>query len=286
MDPNPRLLSFIAFFIICIGLNLVTSQLTLTDINYIKNSLQKNQEENGLFGKSLDNTYRAIYSLKAMGENVEHIPKICREISFEAMNGLDLNILKIDELLGCKLTLTKPQEILEENLANLSLETLYKTVRIAEKTGAKLNWSLLFENLKAFLTEENLFASVTGHKESSLLSTAHGLHLLTSIHNKITNTTKSEVQDYLVNVAQALYKQFTLIREDIGIFSEEGVSTIRLNSEFASALAPLRSIVQIENFDGLLAKVLNYLVTFKYDYTGIDSIYYLVKGIYVSTKTI
>ena len=84
-----------------------------------------------------------------------------------------------------------------------------------------------------------------------------------------------------MNLVQAVYKQFSLIRDDIGLFSEEGVASIRLNSEFVSALSPLTGLVKIENFESLLAKILNYLVTFKYDYSGVESIYYLVRGINV-----
>jgi hypothetical protein len=278
MDYHRRIISLISFLLI--SLSLIEAQLTSTDVQYIKQSLLKNQEDNGLFGKSLENTYKAIFSLKSLGENVEHVAKICREISFEAINRVNLEIIEIDQLLGCKLTLPASQEVSSESIKNQSLETIYNSVRTAEILRSKVDWAGLFQTVINYLTEDNLFSSTFEQKEMSLISTVKGLHLLTSIRHNFGNNT-SEVDETLLNVVQSVYKQFNLIRDDIGLFSQEGVESIKLNSEFASALSPLAGLVQIDNFESLLAKILNYLVTFKYDYSGIESIYYIVKGINV-----
>lgn len=282
MESHRKVFNIFAFVLIGLCLSLIESQLTNTDLQYIKQTLHKSQGENGYFGKSLENTYKAVYSLKALNESVENFPKICREIDYEARNKVDINILSLDKILGCRLNLPQPQQISEDSLNTEILEDLYAAVQLAEASGSNVDWLKLFENLKKFVNVENLFSPNLEKKVTSLTSTVQGLSLMTSIKNQLVNNT--DIDELLINIIQATHKQYTLLREDLGLFSEEGVSTIRLNSEFAAALVNLRSLVNFENFDGLLAKILNYLLRFRYDYQSIDGCYQLIRGLSVLLK--
>jgi hypothetical protein len=270
--------------ILAIVCNYSLGQLTPTDMNYIKKSLQASQDETtGLFNKSADLTFKAAYSLKTLGENINNIPKICREISFEAMNKITIEIVQLDELLNCKLNFDLPKEIRDEELLKLDLNSLYEKVSLGAKANAKINWSAVYDVTKTYIhTKENLFSNSSIELKSSLINTATGLKLLSLIHGKLSEEAqKNEVKDLITSIVQTLQKEFQIIRDDIGLFTEEKVPSLKLNSEFAQALQSIKPIVNFENFEELLLKILNYLVTFKYDYTGVENIYYLVKGINV-----
>jgi hypothetical protein len=259
------------------------TQLTPTDMTYIKKTLQASQDEaTGLFDKSAEKTYKAAFALKTLGENVNNVPKICREISFEAMNGVTNEILALDELINCKLNMELQKELKDDDFLKLDLNALYKKVSLANKSNAKFNWSAVYEVTKSYLNaNDKLFSNTNTDLKSSLASTATGLKLLSLVHANLPEENKKEVQDLLTTIVQTLQKEFQLVRDDIGLFTEDGVASLKLNSEFAEALYSVKSIVDFENFEELLIKILNYLVTFKYDYTGLDNIYYLVKGINV-----
>lgn len=282
---NRGIIYLLILSIIC---NYSLSQLTQTDTNYIKKSLLASQDETtGLFNKSADLTYKAAYSLKTLGENINNIPKICREISFEAMNKMTIEIVQLDELLNCKLNLDLIKEIRDEDLIKLDLNSLYEKIYLGSKSKAKFNWSTVYDITKTYVnSKENLFSNSSIELKSSLISTATGLKLLSMIHSNISEESqKNEVKELITLIVHNSQKEFQIIRDDIGLFTEEKVPSLKLNSEFAQALKSVKPIVSFDNFEELLLKILNYLVTFKYDYTGIENIYYLVNGINVRNFT-
>jgi len=204
---------------LCLCITSIISQLTNTDINYIKNFIISQQEEsNGVFGKSYDNTYKAIFSLKLLNEPVPLIPKICREISFEAMNEITMQLMDINELLNCKINFEHQYAGTDFDIKlNSDLETIFKRVNMAVKLQlqAKINWEILFENLKAFITPEKLFSNINGSGRQSLISTAYGLKLLTLINENVGEKYKEEVRKEIILIFTNIQSEFQLLRDVI-----------------------------------------------------------------------
>src|SRR5690349_5323592 len=90
--------------VFAITIDSIQTQLNPSDLNYMKKFLLSSQDETtGLFSKSVQATYKSVFALKTLGESIPHLPKICREVSFEAMNKLTLEIVELNNLLDCKL---------------------------------------------------------------------------------------------------------------------------------------------------------------------------------------
>jgi hypothetical protein len=204
---------FYFIFLLFIVTKTINSQLSSTDLNYIKKTLLSAQEEsNGLFGKSIEITYKSIASLKLINEPIPHSSKICREISFEMTNQPTIELLELNEILNCNLNFNNlPSEMKDEEMMNLNLETLYKRVLLFNKSNAQIKWDLLFENIKAFITSGKLFSNQNGSTRYSLLSTAYGLKMLYLIHNNL--KTDALVNKEIVYVMTNIQKEFQLLRE-------------------------------------------------------------------------
>jgi len=279
--------SMITIVILLLVLSLVNSQLTQTDTNYLKKSLLSLQDEKtGLFSNNLQNTLKAVYSLKFLNEQIPQVPKICRDVSFESLNESNENMFLLNELLACNLEFKNlPTELRDEELtqlASVSLSELFSRVSfVGYRLKGRVNWDLLLDNLRGFFTEGKLLSEINGGKTSSLLSTVKGLKHLTWIHQNGSETVKEETHSLIVEIVKNLQGEFQLIRDDMGLFTEARVSSLQLNSEFADAFTSVRNVVNIENIEELLHKILNYLVTFKYDYYGLENVYYLLRGIEV-----
>jgi hypothetical protein len=197
----------------CCYISLISSQLTPTDINYIKKTVLSSQDEStGIFSKSLDTTYKSVYVLQSLDEQVPLIPKICREISFEIMNKVTEDIINLNEALNCKLPITG--DIKDEQLLNINLDILYPRALLAKYLKSPVNWSLLFDNVKAYMTDLKVFSNVNGSGTSSILSTAYGLKLFSLIHEQIKDAEiKNAIIEEIHNVLISLVKEMQTLRD-------------------------------------------------------------------------
>lgn len=273
----------VKFFPFIMLLGLINSQLTSTDYNYMKSTILSMQDESkGMFGNSVDSTYKAVYSLKLLNEAVPNASRICREISFEGMNEVTYEILKINDLLNCKQSFEGPKQFKAEDMQNVDLQTFYTRTLIAKKFNLPINWPNMYDTLKGFLTKDKIFSNHRGSKDNSLESTAYGLRLLALIYQNSGEDVKPEIRETIKKVFSSLQQEFQLLSDNIGLFQANDVTSIKINSLLVEAIRDAHSIVKIDNYEELLSKILNYLITYKYGYSNLDNIYYLLKAIDVS----
>ncbi len=194
----------------------VYSQLTSNDINFMKKTIMSFQDEtNGIFDKSLDTTFKSIYSLKMLNQEIPLRSRICKEISFEAMNGYSVEMLKINNLLNCQITFENIIQLSAEKMMNTDFETLNNRFDSAKILGEKINYELLFENLKGFVTDKNLFSNVNGSNKGLLMITTRGIKMLTEIHKNMEGEIKDEVGKMIVLMFTNIQNDFQLISEVI-----------------------------------------------------------------------
>lgn len=283
-----NLKTFILFcLLLAITIESINAQLNSSDINYIKRNLLALQDETtGLFEKSVVSTYKSVFTLITLNETINNLPKICREISFEAMNAITVEIVQLNTLLDCKLTITPPLNTFDDNsISSGSLEEVYNRVTLAHLLNATVNWGLLFDNVKAFINSDSrLFTNLNGKSElskSSLLSTAHGLRLLTLIYENFQGKPddKQAVKEQIKVISDNLIKEFQNVKEETGFFSEHDVSTVRLNSAILSVLPYVNAASPIDKFEEIMSRIVNYLTEYKYANTSVNNIYYLIRGL-------
>ena len=211
-------------------LNYVISQLSDSDISHIVKTIKEDQnDKTGLFSNEIDSTYKAIFSLKNLEENIPLSSKICRELSFDLNNNANKVLLESNELLNCKLeindeTFMKNFDVVNAN--NLSLKTLYERVELEHKLK-RLNGEKLkqyFETAKTFLNSENLFTGSANSNiegESVLLVNSYGIRLVGII---VTNTEDLEIRkngtSLIKKISSNLNKFFYELKDVINFFKK------------------------------------------------------------------
>ena len=67
----------------------------------------------------------------------------------------------------------------------------------------------------------------------------------------------------------------------MGYFADSSTLSLHLNSDIANILSDVNAIIDIENYDNLSLKLLNYFLTFKYSMNNVDNIFYYIMGVKV-----
>lgn len=257
------------------------SQLTSTDLNYIKKTVTGLQDEkSGLFSNSVQSTYKAILVLKGLDMEISHVPKICRELNYALVNGNTAEISDLNTILSCKID-EAPYTKAAMN-PNFNLNELFNFVDFSSKFGmiavGRADFRKLLETFK--IKENKLFSNTSDEtRRASLLSTSHGLRILSILYEVSDPEEKDAIKKDLHSITKNLLKEFQNMNDETGLFIEAGVSSLYLNSEILEALERVHKISPIDNFFNTEFKMLNYFLTFKYEYTNLENIFNLVKAL-------
>lgn len=65
----------------------------------------------------------------------------------------------------------------------------------------------------------------------------------------------------------------------MALFTDDNINSLHLNSEFIETLQEINNVIPVEGLDEINIKILNYLIAFKHNFSSIDRIYYLIKGL-------
>lgn len=185
-----------SYFLLSIYLvKLTLSQLSSLDSNQIISLVNSQRDEkSGLFGGDLDSTYKSVFTLKTLGEEIREIPKICKEIGYVSSRSPQLNLFLLEELLTCKNDIVKVTE-LNSNIT--SLITFYENLLMGIKSDFKIDFIGALIRLQSFQDNEKLFKESNEGTSSrtNLLSTAYGLKALSLLYNRLPEREKVIVVD-------------------------------------------------------------------------------------------
>lgn len=187
--------TYLLILLTLLSSQLIYSQLTSTDTNYIKKHLLSLQDDKGLFSNSFDTTNKAVYVLRTLNESIPNIKGICREISLELLSEVSSDLVELNQALKCKADFSGV-EIKDEHFTPIdTLGQLYDKVVVAEKLKAKVDYASIYDKVKKFVTQGNFFSEME-NGTPSLLQSALGLKLLTLIHKTTSdNNIKKSIVD-------------------------------------------------------------------------------------------
>lgn len=265
--------------LIIILLTYINAQLTIQDKKFIENFILRGQSSSsGLFFEENDaylHTYQAIKSLKILGVDVKYKSEICDKIS--DTKKVSLEIVLIDELLECK---TKFSQY-KPDFSTTKLVDIYKEALLMENLKMKEKWSDLYKNLKGFMSNNKFMLLKTKEKkDKSAIATALGVEILTIIGNNEPDL-KDEIIGVLDPVVNVLYNSYTNLNDEIIVFNDKNAANYRVNYHIIKALKAAKKLgIKIKGLNDILYKLLNYFITFKYEFaSSIENSYYLL-GIY------
>ena len=286
MSPFKNQKILINLFTLSFLILMINSQLTIQDKENIENFVKNGQSKNtGLFFESSDpykHTKQAISVLKILNIEIKHQKEICKRIS--EIKEIDVNIVTIDKLLGCKINFKD----FKVNFNKNKLIELYNQAKIGEIINIdKLEWKDLYRRLKIFLENGKFgYSRNVDSKRKSILATALGIEMLSIIGNKIQDL-KSEILPMLKKSVDALMKDYSELNDDMIVFLEKNVGIYKLNYHIITATKSAKKLgVEIPLFNTKLYKLLNYFNTFKYEMISkIDNTYYLMNIFQLLEKT-
>ena len=256
---------------------LINSQLSIQDKESIEKFILQGQSKNtGFFFEKTNpfkHTKEAISVLNLLGLEVKHKKEICKKIS--EIKEIDINIVSIDKLLGCK----RDFKNYKPDFSKSKLIDLYNEGKIIDILNLD-QWNDLYKKLKNFLVQENgkfsLF-KISENKKRSIIATSLGIELLSLISNKNPDL-KSEVLPLLKKSTDALMKSYSELNDDMIVFLEKNIGNYRLNYHVIKAIKDAKKAgVEIDLLNNNLYKLLNYFNTFKYEMiSNVDNAYYLL----------
>lgn len=201
---------------------LTKTQLTKNEISSIeKNLLEQQDETTGLFNKSFSSSLKTLKILKILQTKTKNTQKICRELSYETANEINLDILQLNNLLDCKHKFTNFEAYRPENFEKMNFRNFYEAVMINIEIKSELNWENVFENLINFQDEYLFFRNNKDDKDdpSNLTYTVKAFKILVHMANlpKITPSFKGKVQGRIDAIWESLMKEFQVLR-DVNLF--------------------------------------------------------------------
>jgi len=166
---------------------LINSQLGKIDSNQMSSVIKATKDEKtGLFGVDFESTYKAVYSLNVLGEEIKDITKICKEIGYESQRSTSRYIVLLDELLKCKNEIIKPAEQ-PTNITSLSI--FYESLFLGIRNNNKINFEKVLLQLQSYQNKDKLFNPNNIDNplanQVSLLYTAYGLKSMALLYDKL-----------------------------------------------------------------------------------------------------
>ncbi len=277
----PKILFFLSLF----SLNI--SQLTIQDKKYIENFIYRGQSRtSGLFFEETSpflHTYQSIFSLKALDLDIKFKNEICDKISDSKKVTLEISL--IDSLLECK---TKFPEKKPELKSDKFID-IYKEALLMDSPYGQANksWADLYKAAKSFISSHKFTLEKSKDKKTkSILATAYGIEIY-AIIAKNDESLKKEVIDELNEIIHTLIYSYMNLNDYMIVFNEKNVGNYELNYHVIKALKSAKKAgATIKNFNDTLYKLLNYFITFKYEFAAnIENTYYLLSIYKLLDKT-
>ena len=263
----------IIILLICVSLTF--TQLTQSDISYIKNYILSNQnQQNGIFFENKENSFKetreAIESLLILNEKIPNQELICKTILNE--KNVNYNIIKINSDLNCKNDLSS--KFIPNKTTN-SIEELYYDFKAANLLNHK-SLSELYKSSKEFLSNNKFSKFKNVIRKKSIFATSLGIEIFSIAYEKLSEE-KNNIKENLKEIINSLQSAQTDVSDNMVIFSERDISIYKLNNHALKAIKLSKKIASIKNFNDYLFKSVNYFKTFKYEFiNNIESLYYLL----------
>ena len=172
----------IIILLICVSLTF--TQLTQSDISYIKNYILSNQnQQNGIFFENKENSFKetreAIESLLILNEKIPNQELICKTILNE--KNVNYNIIKINSDLNCKNDLSS--KFIPNKTTN-SIEELYYDFKAANLLNHK-SLSELYKSSKEFLSNNKFSKFKNVIRKKSIFATSLGIEIFSIAYEKL-----------------------------------------------------------------------------------------------------
>lgn len=285
------ILLFTIFYTFISLISLVNTQLTQNDISVIQKNLLENQDEQtGLFNKSLPLSLKSLKILKNLNTKIKNEQKICRELSYETNNEINLSILELNNLLNCKHTFTNLDNYKQENFEKMNFNSLYESLLVNISAKMEVNWENVFELLINFQDEYLFFRNDKENKEdpSNLARTAKALKIFIHMANLPKNSPefKGRVEGRIEAIWENLIKEFQILRKDVGYFFDNASNSLELNSEISDILSSMRNIVKIEDYNLLEMRMLNHYLIFNHHERNVENLSYYFNILKVRFKKV
>ncbi len=218
-------------------------------------------------------TYQSISSLKILGLEVKYKNEICDKVGDNSKQP-SLDTVLTDSLLGCNTRFSQYQPKLNSD----KLYDIYKEALLMKALNQKEGWDNVYKAVKSFLSSNKFTLSKSkDKKDKSVIGTAFGIEIMTLVA-KNDESLKKEITEQLEEIIHSLIYSYMNLNDYIIVFNEKNVRNYRLNYHVIKALKEAKKLgVKIKNFNDILYKLLNYFLTFKYEFSsGIEDTYYLL----------
>lgn len=178
-------------------LNIARSQLSEIDKNQIKSLINTSRDEkSGLFGPNLETTYKAVFSLHTLGEEIKDIPKICKEIGYVSNRSSSVSIVLLDHLLSCKNEIV---DTTDQSETLNSLSGFYENLQLGIRSNFKFQPELTLLRLQAFQNKDKLFNPTNTDSplinQVSLIHTTYGLRSMALLYSHLDEKLKIQVTE-------------------------------------------------------------------------------------------
>lgn len=209
-----KVIKSFCLLIITLHFERIFSQLSDWDVSTIAKTINSHKDEKtGLYGATLESTFQAVYSLKALGEEINSASRICKDVSYETTN-LNLNTVLLGELLNCKVELENLRRFLDVSQQNKKLSSVFERISIESHYGLLDEEKVMnYYNLVKSNYENGLFVESLSN-DSVLLSNSFGLRIFSIVYEKTqSDEVKSEIANSISEPIKHINKYFHEIND-------------------------------------------------------------------------
>lgn len=270
---------------VLILLSFINSQLTRSDISYIKKVITNLRDtKTGLFSESDDMlNLIAVESLQLINEDVNKKP-FCRELDLSKEEPNYPRVV-LNELLQCEIKFLVKKQIQENPFAMLSeiqdISELSLAITLLRKLNINLDAETLYQKIKLYRTKLMLYSAKEESGVPSILASTEAIKLISSLY---TEATKSELKEELKSEIKVIIQEMEgflqVLGEDISAFTEINVDSLILNSKVLEAFSQISNseIVDEEYLESINYKLLNFFLKFKHNATSLEKIHALLSS--------
>ena len=190
--------------------HLIISQISKSDSNQMSSIIKSTKDEKtGLYGVDFEATYKSVFSLQVLGEEIRDIPKICKELGYESQRSTSRYIVLLDEILKCKNEITKTSE----KISNItSLSVFYESLFLGLRNDASINFELVLLQLQSYQNKDKLFnpdnIDNPLSNQISLLYTAYGLKSIALIIDKVPKKSRDYLVEDVKEIVAFIFKNY------------------------------------------------------------------------------
>jgi hypothetical protein len=129
-----------------------------------------------------------------------------------------------------------------------------------------------YDELQNFY-KNNKFSVKKNKKTKSIYATGLGLEMLNILSKNLPKKEK-EIKETIKEIINIVQNSIIDLSDNMNIFSEKGISILKLNEQMLKSLKAVKRIASFKNFNEYLFKLLNYVKNFGYTFfDNIDNLY-------------